>query len=684
MEFRIASTFTDSLAKLDNQQQKAAKMTAFELQLNPAHPSLKFHRLARAKDAAFWSVRINRDLRLIVHKTEASLLLCYVDHHDAAYAWAEQRKIERHPTTGAAQLVKIRERVEEIQPPPAASVPPAKPALFAKLADAELLAYGVPAEWLDTVRQANEDSLFDLAEDLPQEAIEALLDLATGATPPTAQVTAPAADPFSHPDAQRRFRLLGNVEELQRALDYPWEKWTVFLHPTQRQWVERDYSGPARIAGSAGTGKTIVALHRAVRLARRHPAANVLLTTFSNTLATALQVKLDRLIGNESSVRARITVRAMPELGAALYAQIFEPAQLADAAFIQNRLATVAASTAGFSLSFLLDEWHNVVDAWQVRSWEAYREVPRLGRKTRLGGKQRQQLWTIFEQIHAELDRHGKITQAGLFARLADHFQNHAVRPFDFAVVDEAQDIGVTELKFLAVLGARHPDSLFFTGDLGQRIFRQPFSWKTLGVDLRGRSHTLRINYRTSHQIRSRADRLLPASIADVDGNEDSRQGLQSVFNGPAPEIQIGADPQAEAKAVGAWLAGRLEAGVQAHEIGLFVRSEAQLERARQAAAMAQVASAELADGIEHKPDHIALGVMHLAKGLEFRAVAVMACDDDVLPLQARIENVVDAGDLAEIYHTERHLLYVACTRARDWLLVSGVMPASEFIDDLL
>lgn len=283
MDFRIADTFTDSLAKLTGEEQKAVKTTAFDLQLNPAHPSLQFHKLEKAKDPRFWSVRVNSDVRLIAHRTETSLLLCYVGHHDNAYHWAERRKLETHPKTGAAQLVEVRETVQEIKIPKYVEVEqpvPPKPRLFAGVSEEALLAYGVPAEWLDDVRNATEDTLLGLADHLPSEAAEALLDLATGVTPQPAKPVAVGADPFQHPDAQRRFRVMSNVEELERALDFPWEKWTVFLHPIQRSLVERDYNGPARVSGSAGTGKTIVALHRAVFLARTNPEARILLTIF--------------------------------------------------------------------------------------------------------------------------------------------------------------------------------------------------------------------------------------------------------------------------------------------------------------------------------------------------------------------------------------------------------------------
>ncbi len=241
MEFRIADTFTDSLSRLTGQEQKAVKTTAFDLQMNPSSPGLSFHKLDRAKDANFWSVRVNADVRLIVHRTASSLLLAYVDHHDDAYKWAERRKIERHPTTGAMQLVEIRERIQEIEivrpkkaaEPKAAPIVLPKPKLFANLRKFELMAFGVPEEWVDDVRAATEDSLFDIITHLEQEAQEALLKLAVGERPEPPPSVPVQADPFAHPDAQRRFRVLTNVEELQRALDYPWEKWAIFLHPSQ-------------------------------------------------------------------------------------------------------------------------------------------------------------------------------------------------------------------------------------------------------------------------------------------------------------------------------------------------------------------------------------------------------------------------------------------------------------------
>ncbi|MBE3604874.1 UvrD-helicase domain-containing protein [bacterium] len=693
MEFRIADTFTDSLARLTGDEQKAVKTTAFDLQLNPANPGMSFHKLNKAKDKNFWSVRASGDLRLIVHRSDSSLLLCYVGHHDDAYGWAERRKLETHPKTGAAQIVEIRETIKEVVVPAYVPVQPAnrsaapveaKP-IFAARSDDELLGYGVPVEWLHDVKSATEDSLLDLADHLPAEAAEALLELATGGKPRMPQPAATLTNPFDHPDAQRRFRVMTNIEELQRALDFPWEKWTVFLHPEQRQWVERDYNGPARVSGSAGTGKTIVALHRAAYLARTHLDSRILLTTFSDTLANALQTKLRRLIGNEPRLAERIDVQSLDAIGVRLYKALIGQPAIASREIVRDLVRESGEAIPGhkFSLPFLLSEWEHVVDAWQLENWEGYRDVARLGRKTRLPEAQRKVLWSIFERVRAGLSSRKLITRAGLFSALATTIATSKKAVFDFAVVDEAQDISVAHLRFFAALGAGRPNALFFAGDLGQRIFQQPFSWKALGVDIRGRSRTLRVNYRTSHQIRTQADKLLDSAVTDVDGNSDDRSDTVSVFNGPPPLIRALKSEGEEIQTVGNWIAELAKSGVLPHEFGVFVRSVAQLDRARAAVEAAGLQFKILDEHVETASGHVSISTMHLAKGLEFRAVAVMACDDEIIPLQERIESVGDEGDLQEVYDTERHLLYVACTRARDHLLVTSGDAPSEFLDDL-
>ena len=429
------------------------------------------------------------------------------------------------------------------------------------------------------------------------------------------------------------------------------------------------------------------------------------LTTFSEPLANALRNKMNCLISHQPRLAERLEVVDMHGMGLRLMDRQRDRSQAkprlatrqeeraaVEAALAEQRAAQPGALLARFTPNFVLGEWTDVVDAWQLQRWEDYRDVKRLGRKTRLSEPQRQALWAVFEAVQARLNAQGLSTAARLFTELAAKLVQLKNPPFDFVVVDEAQDVSVSQLRMLAALagvapdgsGMVRPNSLFFAGDLGQRIFQQPFSWKSLGVDLRGRSRTLHINYRTSHQIRQQADRLLGPEVTDMDGNAESRKGTVSVFNGPAPVIAAYATEAEEIKAVADWLATLLKQGFAAHELAVVVRDAPHLPRAQAALQAAGLRYRVLDEYVETAPGEASLCTMHLAKGLEFRAVAVMACDDQVLPLQSRIESVMDEADLEEVYNTERHLLYVACTRARDRLLVTSVEPSSEFLDDLI
>lgn len=687
MEFLIADTFTDSLARLNGEEQKAVKTTTFDLQLNLANPGMNFHKLDRAKDKQFWSIRVNKDLRIIVHRSERSLLICYVNHHDKAYDWAERRKLEVHPKTGAAQLIEIRETVREVIIPKyivSEIITEPKPKLFSDYSVDDLLAFGVPEEWLNDVLDATEDTLLSIAEHLPTEAAEGLLEIATGGKAQISKVITKEEDPFKHPDAGRRFRILTTAEELERALEFPWDKWAVFLHPVQREIAEGSYSGPVRVYGSAGTGKSIVALHRAVFLARQNPESRILLTTYSGILANALKVKLRRLISNEPRLIERIDVYSIDEIGLKLFKSNIGKPNVITTEHLRNLILAASSKFEDlkFSQAFLFSEYQLVFDAWHIEYWEEYKNVKRLGRKTRLPEEQRMVLWYIFNAVNEQLQQQGLLTTAALFTLLARHIETTAKQPYDFAVIDESQDMGVYHLRFLAALGKHRPNGLFFTGDLGQRIFQQLFSWRALGIDIRGRSKTLKVNYRTSDQIRKKADLLLAPEVIDADGNIESRDSTISVINGSVPEIKIFGSIEDESQYVADWVMRLKEQDIALHEISLFVRSNNEIGRAIRAANLAGVKYILLDESMESLSNSMVISTMHLAKGLEFRAVSVMACDDEVIPSQERIETITDNADLEDVYNTERQLLYVACTRARDQLLISGVSPASEFLGD--
>jgi len=673
MTFRIADTFTAALDRLTAPEKAAAKQAAFDLQVDPSAPGLQLHRVDRSRDKDFWTARVTRDLRIVLHKRGADTLLAWVGHHDPAYAWAERRRLETHPATGAAQLVEVRERVEEIRI--AVPTPAAAPPLFARTPEATLLLCGVPPDWLADVRAATEESLLDLDGHLPAEALEALINLSAGIAPAP---PAPTPDPFEHPDAQRRFRLVAHSDELARALDAPWETWTIWLHPAQRAFVEKDFLGPARVTGSAGTGKTIVALHRAVRLARTDPAARVLVTTYSERLADGLRAKLARLGAPENVRVADLRSAALAE-----HARLLGPVRVATAPEVAAALAT-SARGGGIDLGFLRDEWRLVIDARAVRDAASYRDLPRHGRRTRLTGERRDALWAVFARTRAALAEAGLKTYAAALHDTAAALAAEAAPPFDHVLVDEAQDLTLAELRFLKAACAREANGLFFAGDIGQRIFRPAFAWGAEGIEIRGRSRSLKVNYRTSRQIRRRADLLLPPRLVELEGAEEDRTGVQSVFDGPPPVVRAFPTEEAESAAVAAWLAQAVADGTRPEEIAVLVRSIAEFPRAERAIADAGLDPAPLVARALPLPGRVALATMHTGKGLEFRAVAVMACDAAILPSEARLLQAADETALEEIYATERHLLYVACTRARDRLLVSGRSPISAFLQDLV
>jgi hypothetical protein len=427
-------------------------------------------------------------------------------------------------------------------------------------------------------------------------------------------------------------------------------------------------------------------MHRAARLARQTPDGKVLLTTFSLPLANALSRKLAVLLGEDSPALRRVTVAPYRTVADELYQLAFgRRAVVASDEQVEDAVtkAAEAIGAKGFTLRFLISEWRYVVDAWQIADVAAYATVPRLGRKNRMSAGQRERLWPVFAAVRASIAKRGLATWPEIYSRTTAHYAARDVKPFSHIVVDESQDLGVAELRFLAAIAPSTPDALFFAGDLGQRIFQQPFSWSALGVDVRGRSSTLTVNYRTSHQIRRAADRLLPTAVRDVDGNADERNRTVSVFNGPPPEIQQLDTEQAEIAAVSAWITQARADGILPSEIGIFVRTRDQLFRARLAVEAASLPWLELSERDQDATGSVSIGTMHLAKGLEFKAVAVMACDDGVLPLQSRMEAVADETELDDVYETERHLFYVACTRARDRLLISAIRPTSEFIQDI-
>jgi hypothetical protein len=676
MRVVLSSTLSDSLARLTAAEQSAAKQAVFDYQVNPAHPGLRVHRIESSRDQSFASARVNADLRLVIHRTADTSVLCYVGHHDDAYRWAERRRLEVNPDTGAAQFVVIDERVENVVRRIVRTVVQ-EPPVLAAFGEAQLRTLGVPQELLPTVLAATRSDLPDLIGILPDEAMERIIELADG-RPPTAPPER-AADPFRHPDAARRFRIVDTAADVRAALDAGWARWSVYLHPDQRNVVDRRWSGPVRLSGAAGTGKTVVALHRAVHLLSRDPAARVLLTTFSRTLSARLAQHADLLLPELGAFRRRITIENIHVLARQLWCEFYGVApRIADEHALASAVELAIERTGGneFPASFVRSEWSAVVDPFAVRTLDAYLIAARGGRGTPLNPKQRRSLWPVLECIRATLSGSGLVTWAEVFNSVADLAPAHPSSRFDHVLVDEVQDLGIPELRLVRSLVAPGPDDILVTGDAAQRIFRGRSALASAGIDIRGRAPRLKVNYRTTKQIQVFSESALAGDGSNL---TDEDRYTVCLLAGPEPELVAATDPDAEAVRIGKWLSELAQEGLGPRDIALFGRTEAVLERARRAVSEAGMHYADLRDDEPIDESRVSLGTMHRAKGLEFRAVALVGCEDGVLPLGAAVNAAGDAAERADATGREMRLFYVACTRARERLLISWSGNASPF-----
>jgi len=653
-------------------------------QANPSSPGISLERITRARSKNVWSGRVTRDLRAILHKDGDTWAMVYVDHHDQAYTWAQRREIGRHAVTGSLQIIEAVETVREVERIIEIPVEPQALPTFRNHSDDYLLSLGVPESWLPALREVrNDEQLLMLCEKLPAEVAERLFDLEAGelVTPPP---PIPATQPVTAAhDTRHRFYVVGeDVEGLVAALRAPMDRWIAFLHPAQKALVQRSFRGPSKVSGSAGTGKTVVAMHRVRHLARQ--GESVLLTSFVSTLCENIDANLGKLCTEDE--RSRIQVSTVHKEALAMVRRVEPQAHPAKDDEVEQLLQTLGSRYApGYSAAFIKAEWDGVVRAQGIERWAEYRRARRTGRGKGLAVTARKELWRVFgETLERLRDRHA-YDWPGLCRRAQELIEAGELRhPYTAVVVDEVQDLGPSALRFLKALCQERPGSLMLCGDAGQRIYPGGFSLSALGIEVRGRSAVLRINYRTTEQIRRLADRMVGDHVDDMQGGTESRKGTRSLLHGPQPRLRGHASQQAEQGAtldqVQRWLAQ----GLAPEAIGIFARTHNRIGTLTRALEDAGVATRRLSDKGTVQPGTVNVGTMHRAKGLEFKVVLVADCGDSELPQPAAIRHLQDPQDIETATERERRLLYVAMTRARDELVVSWNGRPSRFLAPLL
>lgn len=675
----LAKDFLPSISQLQANDQARVIHFVTQFQENPAHPSISLERV-RAADGELWSGRVSQDLRAIVYKDGDTWAVLHADRHDAAYAWAERKRVGPHSVTGALQIVDVEEAeaTREALKSNGGSADHHE-GIFGHHAKDYMLSLGVPEAWLPTVMEIrNETDLFSVCERLPEDVAERLITLATGelVTPPAPKRDAPVQ---RVPDTRRRFWVADNSEELRRALEAPLERWIAFLHPSQREIVEGEFNGPVKVTGSAGTGKTVVALHRARRLAR--DGKQVLLTSYVSTLCENLERSLALIASPET--RDRINVSTVHALALDMVRDADPGTNPAGHDLV---LETLDAASVGVSYDrhFIHAEWENVIQRQGIAEWAEYRSARRVGRGRPLSVRDRKALWTVFSQARERLQDRNLLTWTDLCIRATELLDKGMESPFDAVVVDELQDLNAAEIRFLWALAQQNPEDFMVVGDAGQRIYPGGFSLRSLGIEVRGRSHILRINYRTTEQIRRSADALLGNEADDMDSGTERRDQTRSLLSGPNPDLSGHGDWPAEKNAVVAQVRRWLESGLEAADIAVFARTNKLAAEVGAELSSAGVDVLRLSRDASLSDPGVRVGSMHRAKGLEFKAVVVAGASTSYLPHPRSLDGVDDPKDKEEVIEQERRLLYVAMTRARDELLVSWSGEPSPFLDPVI
>jgi hypothetical protein len=689
IKIALGSDFLTAFSRLPEKQQKKVRRFLGDFSARPTDSTYNYEKIKGASDPNLRSVRLDGDYRGIVLKPETGnmYVLLWVDKHDSAYTWAERRTCSVHPTTGTMQVILTQEAAAEtaaslpVTPPitghtPTTASAPQKKPLFANITDDDLASLSVPATLVEHVRGVyHEDEVDRLEPILPREAFEAVFLLAAGYTPEevrrdlgiaqeVAVDTADFAAAVERVGTRRQFVVISDAAEMEKILSAPLEQWRVFLHPSQRKLVESTASGPIRVLGSAGTGKTVVAMHRAVWLAQQVclPGQKVLFTTFTKNLATDISEALKTICSREEWEKIEVihldawARRFLDKQGLDLKLTY----QSDEAEHLWEKARTVADLPQAYLPHFLRTEWDNVVQAHGVETLDAYLAVSRIGRNQRLSRLERKQIWPLFAEYRALLSERGLFEPADAY-RSAHRLiaERKITLPYRSVLVDEAQDFGNEAFRLLRSLVPVANNDLFIVGDAHQRLYGHQVVLSRCGVDIRGRGRKLRINYRTTEEIKTWSQHLLQGlSFDDLDAGVDDDKGVRSLVHGEAPELHPCASENAVRDEVSKQVEALIASGAQPASICVVAATHRELDALEVATKNIHPEVYRIETGKADDAPAAALRVatIHRVKGLEF-------------------DHVILAGKLAgygagETTAENRSLLYVAATRARRSLTV--------------
>lgn len=690
----ISSDFLTAFARLPRQVQ--GKVTEFvnKFRNNPMAPGINYEKLNSGIDKKIFSVRIDDTYRgIVVRQQEVGVyLLLWVDHHDEAYQWAARKRCEVNPKTGAIQVFDVQTVVEQASTPD-------KVTLFALAKDEELLKLGVPEIQLDFVRSfINKEDFYKAEQSMPHDAYEHLSWLAEGFpmeevlelvleeqnTSSTSENLATALDV---PTTLKSFVVVDGEDELRRIMAEPLEKWRVFLHPTQRKIARKEYSGSARVLGGAGTGKTVVAMHRAKHLASKcEGQQRILMTTFTANLAADIRENLRKICTLEELRRIEVihldawVNQFLRESGFSAqigYDDVIKP--------LWERAVLLANIDLPFETSFYEEEWNRIVIAQEALTLEKYVKATRNGRGTRLDRKKRMHIWKVFEN-YQNLMKENQIRDINTAMYESTKLLQSAGRKPRYAsiIIDEGQDFSDNAYRLIrALAGEEHTNDIFIVGDSHQRIYRNHPILSKCGINVRGRSSILKINYRTTEEIRKQALLLLKGiSFDDLDEGFDLGDKCQSLTHGEKPIVENFGNANDEFDFILREVKKLKDNGVSLTDICVVARTKKLVDDYIALFTRAGIRSYAIKrnKAEDRSFDGLRVATMHRVKGLEFKYVFIAAVNNRIIPLSSAI-NKADTVSEEESITSEKCLLYVAMTRAQKGVYITSYGRKSEFLE---
>jgi hypothetical protein len=703
----ISSEFMTAFAAIPKKMQGKVLEFITKFRNNPTASSINYEKIIAFKDPTLRSVRIDQTYRGIVKKPDTGnvYMLLWVDHHDKAYEWAKNKKCTINPDTGSLQIYDVDDIRIASAEPDASTLKNEQECLFASIHERHLLKIGVPVELIHLVRQiCSEAQLDQAAAQIPTEAHEALTALAAGYSieevfrefdkSPEAKDKIDIEDydaALENPDTRRRFFVAEDDLILQEFLMAPLEKWRVFLHPSQRSLVERNWNGPVRVLGGAGTGKTVVAIHRAKWLVENvftDENDRILFTTFTRNLAADIKENLSKICTDK--LMRRIDVINLDRWVSGFlrkngytytidYGERTRP--------LWEKALTLAPDELNYEDGFYREEWERIIQPQAIFSFDDYLKAPRVGRGIRLSRQNRKAVWPVFEEYRVLLNENNlREVDDALSDACALIREKGDVLPYKAVIVDEAQDMSASAFRLIRQMipGPEKPNDLFIVGDAHQRIYRHKVILEKCGINIRGRGKHLRINYRTTEENRRWAVGLLKGiRFDDLDGGADDQKGYKSLIHGAMPQVEQTASFQGEIDFISRYLDHVEQEGGALNEICLVARTHDLLKQYEGAlrAKGKPVYFVQRSEAEDRRKQGLRMATMHRVKGLEFDRVIIAGVNDGMVPLEGEWTKTSDSVIQNEGETHERALLYVAATRAKKEVVVTSFGKPSRFLE---